>query len=63
MATEDSETVRAAVVRVLSSPYGRLGVTVGPGSAWLVALLLAPLAFMVAVSFFEVSPISYEIVY
>lgn len=64
MAAEDTdESVRAAAVRVLSSPYGRLGVTVGPGSAWLVALLLAPLSFMVAVSFFEVSPISYDIVY
>jgi spermidine/putrescine transport system permease protein len=57
------ETLRATLVRVLSSRYGSLGVTVGPSAAWVAALLLAPLTFMVAVSFFEVSPISYEIVY
>ncbi|WP_152040902.1 ABC transporter permease [Salinigranum salinum] len=57
------ETSRAAVVRLLSSHYGKLGVTVGPGAAWIVALLLAPLAFMVAVSFLEVSPITYKIIY
>ncbi|WP_254766072.1 ABC transporter permease [Salinilacihabitans rarus] len=62
MATPDrDETTRATVVRVLSSPGGRLGVTVGPGGTWIVLLLLAPLTFMVVVSFLEVSSQTYQI--
>jgi len=60
---DPEETSRAAVVRVLSTRYGALGITTGPAFLWIVALLLAPLTFMVVVSFLEVSPLSYEIIY
>jgi len=54
------ETNRATFVRRLSTRGGTLGVSVGPGLVWLVLLLLAPLTFMVAVSFMEISE-SYDI--
>jgi len=56
------ETNRAALVRRLSSREGTLGVTVGPGLIWLALLLLAPLTFMVTVSFMSISA-SYDIVW
>jgi len=61
-APDREETTRATVIRLLSRPGERLGVTAGPGAVWIVALLLAPLAFMVAVSFLEVSSRTYEII-
>jgi spermidine/putrescine transport system permease protein len=60
--TDREETNRAAILRRLSSREGTLGVTVGPGLIWLVLLLLAPLTFMVTVSFMQISP-SYDIVW
>jgi len=62
-ADEPDESARARAVRLLSGPRSRLGVTVGPSAAWILTLLVAPLAFMVAVSFFEVSSLTYQIVY
>jgi len=62
MAGAEEETNRAALVRRLSSSEGTLGVTVGPGLIWLVLLLVAPLTFMVTVSFVEISQ-SYDIVW
>jgi len=63
MASADrEETSRATLVRWLSSRNGTLGVTVGPGVYWLALLLLAPLTFMVAVSFVEISE-SYDIIW
>lgn len=64
MATgKPDETRRATVVRLLSTPYGKLSLTVGPSALWIAALLLAPLTFMVVVSFLQVSPIDYSITY
>jgi spermidine/putrescine transport system permease protein len=62
-ADEPDESARARAVRLLSGPRSRLGVTVGPSAAWILTLLVAPLAFMVAVSFFEVSSLTYQIIY
>jgi spermidine/putrescine transport system permease protein len=56
------ETSRAALVRRLSSRGGTLGITAGPGLVWLALLLLAPLTFMVTVSFMSVSE-SYDIIW
>ncbi len=50
-APDRDETSRATIVRVLSRRRNTLGVTVGPGAVWIVLLLVAPLAFMSAVSF------------
>ena len=50
-APDRDETSRAALVRVLSRRRNTIGVTVGPGAIWIVLLLVAPLAFMTAVSF------------
>ena len=50
-APDRDETSRAALVRVLSRRRNSIGVTVGPGAIWIVLLLVAPLAFMTAVSF------------
>ncbi len=60
---DPEETSRAAVVRPPITRYGALGITTGPAFLWIVALLLAPLTFIMVVSFFEVSPITYEISY
>ena len=62
-APEGGETSRAAVVRVLSRRRSLLGVTVGPGAVWILLLLVAPLVFMVAVSFASVSNVTYEIIW
>lgn len=64
MATDQpDESARARAVRLLSGPQSRLGITVGPSAAWILVLLVAPLAFMIAVSFFEVSSLTYQIIY
>jgi spermidine/putrescine transport system permease protein len=64
MSTPDrDETARAAIVRLLSTTNGRFGVTLGPATIWIVLLLLAPLVFMVAVSFMPVSNQTYEIIW
>ena len=60
--TDRDETSRAALVRRLSTREGTLGVTVGPGLVWLLLLLLAPLTFMVTVSFMGISE-SYDIIW
>jgi len=62
MAASDRDgTVRAAAMRVLTTRNGSLSVTVGPALVWIVLLLLAPMAFMVGVSFLEVSRETYDI--
>ena len=60
--TERDETWRAEIVRRLGTREGTLGVTVGPSLVWLVLLLLAPLTFMVTVSFLSINE-TYEIVW
>jgi len=50
-APDRDENSRAALVRVLSRRRNSIGVTVGPGAIWIALLLVAPLAFMTAVSF------------
>jgi len=62
-ARDGDETVRATLVRVLSSRRNTLAATVGPGATWIVLLLIAPLVFMVAVSFVTVSNVTYEILW
>lgn len=61
MATVDDQR-RAAVIQKLSTVKGKLAFTTGPGILWLGLLLLAPLTFMVTVSFLEVSE-SYELIW
>ncbi len=56
------EPIRAELVRRLSSRNGTLGITVGPSFIWLLLLLLAPLTFMVTVSFLSVNE-SYDLVW
>ena len=48
---------------LFSSPLSRLGITVGPSLVWLLLLLLAPLTFMVTVSFLPVDPLTYQIIW
>ncbi len=64
MAVPDGdETLRAALVRVLSRRRAGLGVTVGPGAIWIVLLLIAPLAFMTAVSFASIDSVTFDIIW
>jgi spermidine/putrescine transport system permease protein len=57
-----SVTVRQRLLRRLSGDRERLAITAGPGLVWLVLLLLAPLTFLVTVSFLTVNE-SYAIVW
>jgi spermidine/putrescine transport system permease protein len=59
---DHGRTTRAALVHVLSSRTGTLGITTGPALYWLLLLLLAPLSFMVAISFVEINE-SYEVIW
>ena len=62
-APDGDETNRAAIVRVLSRRHNTIGVTVGPGALWILLLLVAPLAFMTAVSFATRDPRTFQIVW
>ncbi|WP_435180692.1 ABC transporter permease [Halorussus sp. AFM4] len=57
-----SETLRQQLVGAFASRGTRLSITAGPGLVWLVLLLLAPLTFMVTVSFLNVND-AYQIVW
>ena len=59
---ERDETWRARVVQRLGTREGTLRVTIGPSLIWLLLLLLAPLTFMVTVSFVSINE-AYEIVW
>lgn len=61
MSTE-SKSTRQRLLRALSTDDRKLGVTLGPSTVWLAMLLLAPLTFMVTVSFLSVDE-SYNIVW
>jgi spermidine/putrescine transport system permease protein len=61
MSTEQ-ESRRRRLVAALSSPKRQLRVSLGPSVAWLAMLLLAPLTFMVTVSFVQVDE-TYSIVW
>jgi spermidine/putrescine transport system permease protein len=50
-------------VEAFSSRLSRLGITAGPSLIWLLLLLLAPLTFMVTVSFLTVDTFTYEIIW
>jgi len=50
-APDRDEPLRGALIRVLSRRRNSLGVTAGPAAVWILLLLVAPLAFMTAVSF------------
>ncbi|ADQ67206.1 ABC transporter permease [Halogeometricum borinquense] len=60
--TYDRDGVRERLLRAVSSRRANLGVSAGPALAWLFFLLLAPLTFMVTVSFMTVNE-SYAIVW
>ena len=62
-APEEDKSFRASLVRRLSGRWSALGVTAGPGVIWIIFLLVAPLAFMTAVSFASVDPITFQIVW
>lgn len=55
-------TVRQRFLERFVSERARVSITVGPGLAWLLFLMLAPLAFLVAVSF-TVTSESYQIIW
>ena len=57
-----AETSRERLLSRLANAKAALGVTVGPGATWLLLLLLAPLLFLVAVSF-TVTSESYAIIW
>jgi spermidine/putrescine transport system permease protein len=59
MSTDSSG--RQRLVQALATDRGKLGVSLGPSVVWLAMLLLAPLTFMVTVSFMQVE--SYQIVW
>jgi len=63
MAAPDQDGTRATTVETLSGHYAGLGLTALPGAAWIALLLLAPLAFMTAVSFVTRDPLTYQIVW
>jgi len=66
VATETSRrttTVRQRIVGAFSSSLSRLGISVGPSLIWLFLLLLAPITFMVTVSFLTVDSFTYEIIW
>ena len=56
-------TTRARLVRALSRPRTALGVTMGPGAVWIAGLLVAPLVFMLAVSFTTTNLTDYDIIW
>lgn len=60
--TNPRESRRARLVRWFSNRKRTLGLTAGPGLVWLLLLLLAPLTFMVVVSFMQVNDV-YSIVW
>lgn len=55
-------TIRERLLSRLAGKRARIAITVGPGAVWLVMLMLAPLLFLVAVSF-TVTNESYQIVW
>jgi spermidine/putrescine transport system permease protein len=59
----DERSRRATAVGLFSSRRAGLGVTALPGVTWIALLLLAPLAFMTAVSFVTRDPLTYQIVW
>jgi len=63
MGYDSSEsTSRERLLSRLAGKRARIAITVGPGAVWLVMLMLAPLLFLVAVSF-TVTNESYQIVW
>ena len=62
-APDRDETTRAAIVRILSRRHNTIGTTAGPAALWILLLLIAPLAFMTAVSFATRDPFTFEIIW
>ncbi|WP_313695228.1 ABC transporter permease [Halorarum halobium] len=60
--TDPEETTRKRLLARFQSHGARLGITAGPSIVWLALLLLAPLTFMVTVSFLTVND-AYDIVW
>jgi spermidine/putrescine transport system permease protein len=57
-----SHTLRRRLLDNFDSEESKLGITVGPGLVWLLLLLLAPVTFMVTLSFLQVNE-AYQIVW
>ncbi|MFB6082185.1 MAG: ABC transporter permease [Halanaeroarchaeum sp.] len=57
-----AQSARERTVRAFADRRRRLGLTAGPGLVWMLLLLLAPLTFMVTVSFLSVNE-AYQIVW
>lgn len=55
-------SVRERVVQLLSSPRAKKAITIGPPLVWVVLLILAPLAFLVTVSFASIDD-AYNIIW
>ncbi|WP_227375904.1 ABC transporter permease [Haladaptatus halobius] len=63
MSTDSSTSRRARLIRAFASRKRTLGLTLGPSLVWLLLLLMAPLTFMVVVSFMSVDSESYSIIW
>ncbi|MFC4551812.1 MULTISPECIES: ABC transporter permease [Halorussus] len=67
MSTETSgrgeASTRERFVGAFNSRASKLGITALPGLTWLFLLLLAPLTFMIAVSFVSVDTLTYQIIW
>ncbi|MFB6298859.1 MAG: ABC transporter permease [Halobacteriales archaeon] len=62
-ATESGDTARERFLRLFSSQKARTAITIGPGLVWLTLLMLAPLIFLIAVSFTITSQETYQIIW
>jgi spermidine/putrescine transport system permease protein len=60
---EASGTARERLLGLFDSRGARLAITVGPGLVWLVLLMLAPLLFLIAVSFTVTDQQTYQIIW
>ncbi|WP_435152610.1 ABC transporter permease [Haladaptatus sp. DFWS20] len=63
MSTDTSDSKRQALMKAFVARKAKLGLTLGPSLTWLLLLLMAPLTFMVIISFMSVNSETYSIVW
>jgi spermidine/putrescine transport system permease protein len=64
MAISDrTEELHSSLSQILTTKQGKVAITAGPATVWILLLLLAPMIFMVIVSFLEVSRETYDIIF
>ncbi|MGA9403279.1 ABC transporter permease [Haladaptatus sp.] len=63
MSSDTSRSRRQGIINAFASRKRTLGLTLGPSLIWLLLLLMAPLTFMVVLSFMTVDSSSYSIVW